>query len=205
MRDVMQRDIMHEHSPSAWGKSFARTMLRCGLFALTFALAFAQQNATAARQEVPDNPLAPSAPAQPLPFSHKTHIARNLQCRACHTNPEPGVMMTFPAVATCMGCHNNVAKDHAAIQKLAEFARSGQPIPWVRVYQVTSGVMWTHRKHLNAGMQCVMCHGNVGQLDAMAQTTAVTTMASCISCHQSHNAPVVCATCHAWPAEQTSN
>jgi hypothetical protein len=35
----------------------------------------------------------------------------------------------------------------------------------------------------------------------MAMTTSVTTMASCISCHQSHKAPVVCQTCHAWPSE----
>ena len=70
----------------------------------------------------------------------------------------------------------------------------------MRVYQVTPGVTWTHRKHLQAGMQCVMCHGNVAQLDAMAQTTSVVAMASCISCHQAHNANTACATCHSWPA-----
>ena len=156
----------------------------------------------AAKLEVPENSADHLAPAQPVPFSHKTHVARNLQCRVCHTNPEPGGMMTFPAVATCMGCHNTVASDRPAIQKLAGLAKSGQPIPWVRVYQVTPGVTWTHRKHLVAGMQCAMCHGDVGQLDAMAQTTSVTSMASCIGCHQSHKAPVVCQTCHAWPAEQ---
>jgi hypothetical protein len=48
-------------------------------------------------------------------------------------------------------------------------------------------------------MQCVMCHGNVAQLDAMAQTTSVVAMASCIGCHQAHNAGTACATCHAWP------
>jgi len=37
--------------------------------------------------------------------------------------------------------------------KLGEFAKSNQPIPWVRVYQVTAGVTWTHRAHLQAGMQ----------------------------------------------------
>ena len=112
--------------------------------------------------------------------------------------------MTFPAVATCMGCHNNVAKDRSAIIKLAEFAKSGQPIVWVRVYQVTPGVNWTHRKHLQAGLQCVNCHGQVGQLDQMAETTAVTSMASCISCHQAHNANTMCQTCHAWPASDNA-
>jgi hypothetical protein len=158
--------------------------------------------ATAAKQEVPDNIADHAAPAQPLPFSHKTHVSRGLQCRQCHTNPDPGNQMTFAATGTCMGCHNTVAKDRPAIQKLAEFAKSGQPIPWVRVYQVTPGVTWSHRKHLDAGMQCAMCHGQVGQLDTMAQTTAVTSMASCISCHQAHRAATTCQTCHAWPQGQ---
>ena len=161
-------------------------------------------NAAAAKLEVPENLAEHSAPAQPLPFSHKTHVMRGLQCRQCHTNPEPGNQMTFPAVATCMGCHNNVAKDRPAIIKLAEFGKSGQPIPWVRVYQVTPGVRWNHRKHLDAALQCTNCHGQVGQLDQMAQTTAVTSMASCISCHQAHKANTVCQTCHAWPASDNA-
>jgi hypothetical protein len=98
-----------------------------------------------------------------------------------------------------MGCHNTVAKDRPAILKLAELSKSSQPIPWVRVYQVTAGVTWSHRKHLQAGMQCVMCHGDVAQLDVMAQNTAVAAMASCIGCHQAHNAKIACATCHSWP------
>ncbi|HUA19813.1 MAG TPA: cytochrome c3 family protein [Bryobacteraceae bacterium] len=153
----------------------------------------------AAKQEVPDNLAGHAAPAQPLPFSHKIHVGRGLQCRQCHTNPDPGLQMTFPATSTCMQCHATIAKDRPGIQRLAAFAKSGDPIPWVRVYQVTPGVTWTHRKHLEAGMQCGMCHGNVGALDAMAETTAVTSMASCISCHAAHNAGTTCHTCHAWP------
>jgi hypothetical protein len=157
---------------------------------------------SAAKQEVPDNLSEHSAPAQPLPYSHKPHVA--LACRQCHTNPEPGVQMTFPATATCMSCHATIAKDKPAIVKLAGFAKSGATIPWVRVYQVTPGVTWTHRKHLESGMQCVACHGQVGQLDAMAETTSVTSMASCIACHQTHNASTACATCHAWPSASSS-
>lgn len=140
------------------------------------------------------------APAQPLPFSHKTHVGRGLQCQMCHTNPEPGARMTFPASSTCMGCHTTVAKDRPAIVALAEMARSNQPIPWVRVYEVLPGITWTHRKHLQAGMTCALCHGNVGELDVMSEVTAVTGMASCINCHQARKASSACTTCHAWPA-----
>jgi hypothetical protein len=177
----------------------ARTALASAALLFVAIAGNAQQ---AAKQEVPDNIAGSAAPAQPLPYSHKTHISRGLQCRQCHTNPDPGGQMTFPPVATCMGCHNSVAKDRPAIVKLTEMSKSGQPIPWVRVYEVTPGVSWSHRVHLQAGMQCVMCHGQVGQLDAMAQTTAVTSMASCISCHQGHKAKTDCQTCHAWPRNE---
>jgi hypothetical protein len=156
-------------------------------------------------QEVPDNLSPHPAPEQPIPYSHKTHLVMGLKCEFCHTNPDPGNQMTFPATSTCMTCHTSVAKNKPSIVKLANFAKLGQPIPWVRVYQVTPGVTWTHRRHVQAGMQCAACHGDVGQLDAMAETTSVTSMASCISCHQAHNAPVACATCHVWPAAAAGN
>jgi ABC-type nitrate/sulfonate/bicarbonate transport system substrate-binding protein len=146
--------------------------------------------------------LAPHpAPEQPLPFSHKTHVGMALPCQLCHTNPAPGKQMTFPATATCMNCHATVVTDRPAINKLAAYARSKQPIPWVRVYKMLPGVTWTHRKHVEAGVQCESCHGAVPDLDAMEETTAVTSMASCISCHQARSVSAACTVCHAWPRD----
>ena len=161
----------------------------------------AQQPAAApeVKQEVPDNPLKLAPPDQPIPYSHKTHLALGLPCSTCHTNPAPGNMMTFPATSTCMSCHISVATDKPAIQKLAEFSKSKQPIPWVRVYKVLPGVTWTHRKHLEGGMKCQMCHGQVAQMDRMSEATSVTTMGVCLNCHMAHGAPTVCSTCHSWP------
>ncbi len=155
--------------------------------------------ATEVKQEVPDNPVEHAPPDQPLPYSHKTHLALGLPCSTCHTNPAPGNLMTFPATSTCMSCHISVATNKPAIQKLAEFSKSKQPIPWVRVYKVLPGVTWTHKKHLDAGMKCQMCHGQVAQMDRMSEATSVTTMGVCLSCHKDHGAPVVCSTCHSWP------
>ena len=163
--------------------------------------ATAQQAAAApaVKQEVPDNPMPHEPPEQPLPYSHKTHLALGLQCNNCHTNPAPGNMMTFPATSTCMSCHISVATDKPAIQKLATYSKSKQPIPWVRVYKVLPGVNWSHRKHLDAGMKCQMCHGQVQEMARMSEATSVTTMGVCLNCHMAHNAPTVCSTCHSWP------
>ena len=152
-----------------------------------------------AQQQVPNNPVASMAPVQPITYSHKTHLALGLQCKMCHTNPEPGALMTFPATSTCMSCHKTVATSKPSVVKLAQFAKSQQPIPWVRVYAVLPGVQWSHRKHLEAGIGCQTCHGAVADLDAMSVVTSVTAMGTCIHCHQMNNAKTACNTCHLWP------
>jgi hypothetical protein len=98
-----------------------------------------------------------------------------------------------------MGCHIAIATGEPAIQKLTAYSEAGEPIPWVRVYTVQSDVTWTHGKHIRAGLKCESCHGPVGQLAAMQQLSAVTSMASCIGCHQKRHVSTECTTCHSWP------
>jgi len=145
------------------------------------------QDAAAAKAE---------APIQPIPYSHKKHLAIGLKCEQCHANPEPGDRMTFPAESKCMACHKTIAKDKAPIQKLAEFAKSGKAVPWVRVYVVANWVYWNHRAHLEAKMTCEMCHGQVEEMDVMTKVTNVTTMAGCIECHRKNDASTGCRYCH---------
>jgi hypothetical protein len=149
-----------------------------------------------AKHMVPDNPSPHPALQQPIPYSHKQHLAFGLQCKDCHTNPEPGKLMTFPDTAKCMQCHVTIAKDRPSIQKIAEYAASKQEIPWVRVYKVLPGVAWAHRVHLEAGVKCETCHGDVAQLPAMSEVTSVVTMYSCLSCHEMNQAKTACETCH---------
>jgi hypothetical protein len=166
---------------------------------LIAAAALVLATAMTLRAQVQPNVAPHPAPPQPLPFSHRTHAGAGAQCLTCHAGPGDGARMTFPAAATCMTCHRSIAATRPAIVKLAELARANQPIPWVRVYEVLPGVTWSHRPHVQAGVSCQACHGDVGALDAMAETTAVTGMASCVSCHEARGAPTACVTCHAWP------
>jgi hypothetical protein len=116
-------------------------------------------------------------------------------CGDCHTNPEPGDRMEFPAAAKCMACHTTIAKDQPAIQELA-IREVQEPIPRVRVYVVSAGVYWNHRSHLDAGVKCETCHGLVAQMDVMANVTNVTTMVGCVDCHQQSKAGTGCEFCH---------
>jgi len=142
--------------------------------------------------------LAAAAPEQPLPFSHKTHAAdAKLACQDCHPTPAKfGADMGFPAAGKCMACHVLIAKDKPAIRKLAGFAASPQPIPWVRVYRLADFVFFDHRYHLMNQAKCEDCHGAVAEQDATTDELGATKMTFCQGCHIRTRASGGCATCH---------
>jgi hypothetical protein len=137
-------------------------------------------------------------PEQPIPYSHKQHLALGLACSACHTNPDPGDAMSFPATSKCMSCHQAIDKDSPAIQKLTAFDRDKKDIPWVRVYKEPDLVFFSHKAHLAAGAKCEDCHGQVAQRDRLFRETDLS-MAGCVSCHRDRNAGQACDYCHEAP------
>ena len=170
-----------------------RAALYLGVLISTAIVVRAQTGAVP-RPAVPG--AVPGGPAQPIPYSHKRHLALGLECRQCHVNPDAGEMMTFPATAICMSCHQAIAADRPAIQKLAAFAAAGTPVPWVRVYDTPDYVFWSHGKHLEAKVGCVECHGQVAQRDVIAQETDVVTMLGCRRCHDARQVFTDCGDCH---------
>jgi hypothetical protein len=165
-------------------------------FVFSMALALLAQSENPAEKEQPKEGDESAAPVQPIPFSHKKHLALDLKCEFCHTNPDPGIDVSLPPTGQCMICHVSVAKNKPAIQKLAEYDKSKKPVPWLRVYAVPSWVYWNHRRHLDADVKCASCHGDVAQMETIKVTTKVTTMQGCVDCHQDKSAPVGCDTCH---------
>jgi hypothetical protein len=138
---------------------------------------------------------AATPPEQPIPYSHKQHLALGLKCKDCHTMPDPGELMTIPAAARCMSCHAAVKKDSSHIQKLAGFARDSRPVPWVRVYRIPSYVYFSHKAHLDAGESCQNCHGKVAERDRLFKETDLS-MGGCMSCHRDKRASNDCTYCH---------
>ena len=132
---------------------------------------------------------------QPIPYSHKTHLALGLECNACHKNADPGSFMGFPANSFCMSCHQAIKTESPHIQKLAAGAESGESIHWKRVYEIAKFVYFSHRVHINAGATCETCHGPVRERDVMTKEV-VHNMKSCMACHEAQQAPNECGTCH---------
>lgn len=139
--------------------------------------------------------VAAEAPIQPIPYSHKQHLALGLTCRDCHTMPDPGEIMGIPDGTSCMNCHRSIKENSPAIQKLAALAREKRPVPWVRVYQIPSYVEFSHKVHLEAGALCETCHGPVAERDRLAREGDVS-MTGCMNCHRANKASLSCTYCH---------
>jgi hypothetical protein len=139
--------------------------------------------------------VPPKAPEQPIPYSHKKHVALGLQCKSCHTNADPGEMMGLPGVPTCMTCHKSVKAESPHIRKLAAHERENSEPVWLRVYLLPSYVFFSHRAHAEAGTKCETCHGPVRERDVLARESDIS-MGGCMRCHQQTKASNACNYCH---------
>jgi hypothetical protein len=136
------------------------------------------------------------APEQPIPYSHKNHLALGLECNNCHEIPEPGADMGLPVTGECMACHGTVKTGSPMVQKLAQFQKDGKPVPSVRIYHIPDYVDFSHKEHLvKAKATCETCHGPVRERESMRKEKGVA-MSDCIDCHRINNAPVTCDFCH---------
>ncbi|MEP7364149.1 MAG: cytochrome c3 family protein [Acidobacteriota bacterium] len=141
------------------------------------------------------------APAQPIAYSHKTHLALGLKCNGCHamkdTDAGEGFVMGFPKEAFCMGCHSSIKKDSPEIAKLAKAAAEKKPVEWARVYRLLPIVWFSHAAHVTDGkIACGTCHGDMASMP-LTTKARVLNMKDCMDCHAEHGAPNGCDSCHA--------
>jgi mono/diheme cytochrome c family protein len=145
---------------------------------------------------------------QPIFFSHVIHAgSMQIACQYCHANARRSSAAGIPSVERCMGCHKIVsAEGNPEVQKLHRYWERKEPIPWVRVFKVPEYAQFTHKPHVQAGLQCQTCHGRietmeqvaaqVGQntvndlmnLTGMSVPPTKLTMGWCVECHRSVNA-----------------
>ncbi len=135
-------------------------------------------------------------PVQPVAFSHKVHVGdRGISCTYCHQGVATTANALLPSTETCMDCHRVVKPDSPEIKKVAEAYQAGEAIPWVRVTDLPDFVRFTHRRHIQAGVDCMSCHGDVSRMDRVHKANSLT-MGTCLSCHNQKGAPTDCLTCH---------
>lgn len=127
-------------------------------------------------------------PEQPVKFSHKTHAGDlGMDCRYCHTQVEKAEHANIPSTETCMNCHvlplGEKPNHDQKVQPIRDSWASGVPIEWVRVHMLPDYVYFNHASHINMGVGCVECHGNVREMEVVQQAERLS-MSWCLECHR---------------------
>lgn len=146
-------------------------------------------------------------PEQPIKFSHKLHAGdMEIDCQYCHVGVEKGRHALVPSVNTCMNCHTYARTDKPEIVKLTKLYEEGKPVLWKRIHKVPEYAYFNHSVHVNNGIECESCHGNVAEQEVLGQVKGFT-MGNCLQCHRNphedlsyleevKNGPENCYACH---------
>lgn len=146
-------------------------------------------------------------PEQPVAYDHSFHVGQlGLDCRYCHSNVDKSPHANLPAASTCMSCHDTVLKDSPALALVREsyygedknrnrkldpgedlnandVLDGGPPVPWVRVHKSPDYAYFNHSIHVNRGISCVECHGDVTKMKEVRHEKSLG-MAFCLDCHR---------------------
>ncbi|MEM0967106.1 MAG: cytochrome c3 family protein [Verrucomicrobiota bacterium] len=124
------------------------------------------------------------APVQPVAFSHDLHVTQlGMDCRYCHTFVDRSEHSNVPGTNTCMSCHSMVATDAPALEPVRNSWANDESIPWVRVHKAPDYVYFNHAVHVNRGISCVECHGEVNEMEVVYHAKSLS-MAFCLECHR---------------------
>src|SRR5437588_10733356 len=122
--------------------------------------------------------------AQPIQFSHKHHVGDDgIDCRYCHTTVERTASAGMPSTAICMNCHKQIWADSPYLEPVRASYKTGQPLEWVRVHDLPDFAYFNHSIHVNKGVGCSTCHGQIDQMPVVFQTQSLQ-MECCLECHR---------------------
>lgn len=123
-------------------------------------------------------------PIQPVPFSHAVHAEQlGIDCRYCHDGVDKSWYSNIPSASTCMNCHNQVLPNDARLALVRESFQTGKNIPWVQIHKTPEYVYFNHAVHVNRGVSCVECHGQINQMDEVYHAKPLS-MGFCLECHR---------------------
>lgn len=120
---------------------------------------------------------------QPVPFSHKHHTSLGIDCRYCHTSAEDSSFANVPPTRVCMNCHNLIWNDSPMLEPVRESWRSETPLEWNRVNDLPDFVYFNHSIHVDRGIACVTCHGQVDNMPLTWREHPLF-MKWCVECHR---------------------
>ena len=123
-------------------------------------------------------------PDQPVPFSHAVHVEQlGMDCRYCHSYVEVAGHSNVPSTQTCMACHSQIKATSPKIAVVKASWEAGTPVPWVRIHKAPDYAYFNHAVHVNRGVSCYSCHGQVNNM-AVVRQAEPQSMSWCLDCHR---------------------
>jgi hypothetical protein len=89
-----------------------------------------------------------------------------------------------------MNCHTAVKRDSPKLEVVRASYEKNQPIEWIRIHRLPDYAFFNHSRHVNAGIDCASCHGEVEKQGVVAQKKPLT-MGWCLDCHRNPDEYVV--------------
>lgn len=134
-------------------------------------------------------------PDQPIAYDHDLHANQlGIDCRYCHSSVDKGAHAGVPTANTCWNCHEHVQKgsdkleplraamgvdkDHVPIEGAEK-----KPIEWVRIHKSPDYVYFDHSAHVNRGVSCKSCHGEIHKMEKVHHDKSLS-MDFCLECHR---------------------
>ena len=133
-----------------------------------------------------------------------------MNCLYCHNTANKSTDPGLPAVVDLHGLpqHDRAGSSRDRPRRKSVTARRSQssastptsdgdgagigpnakPIPWIRIHKVPEYVHFPHMRHVNAGVTCQTCHGQIQNMDRVYQF-ATLNMGWCVSCHVNGYSP----------------
>jgi hypothetical protein len=94
-----------------------------------------------------------------------------------------------------MFCHHVVGAGIPEVEKVRTAWTNQQPITWERIHRMPDHVHFSHEAHVQRGVDCATCHGDVKTVQQVVQVRRLN-MGDCVDCHRQNNAPTECVACH---------
>ena len=144
-----------------------------------------------------------------VPFNHKVHVAgQELKCEICHKTAAKEALAGMPAFNRCNQCHEAIDAKKAPERGIKNFLVEGKPV-WSHITELKTiapdTIKFSHKVHIDAKMQCTMCHKGADNATAITSKLRVT-MKECIDCHASthvgDNVRNDCVICHTYINKQ---
>jgi hypothetical protein len=180
----------YPHLVAALYPPWSNTVLRLGL-ALVALGAVAVPVSLMAYVRSPWNTEQNQAIDQPVEFDHRHHVADDhIDCLYCHSGAEKSRSAGVPSTEVCMGCHSQIWNESPLLEKVRRSYFSGKPLPWNRVHELADFVYFDHSVHVQRGVGCVSCHGQVDEMSRVGKAAPLN-MQWCLGCHRAAEAALL--------------